>query len=906
MHHKKDKISSNGSIYSRAEIENGIILKSKKDLHSYNGSVYWREGHDTGKNSWVFSKDGYSKSPVKKYSSSRRKHHIIDDDPYTISENSIPIPRSRLDEENMKVNFLYKGMIYRVKGFKILCSILSGILILLLAAVILGAWIVLGASENGEIYFPWKKIANKSLKVDSYNRSSPSTEHLENMNEKLISKNYLKDYGKSMEAEDAMRYLKYLEAEAPPEKEKNPEETSNYDNYYENYDDKFYEDLLREYSLLRPAIVKPPKEFKYSSSDYYENTNDEFDEKEYYLAKFYENNPSLELQNKRTEIRHYQNERLPKEKFLSTGRPKDKNILKEDFTRKILSANENNYAGLLENKFESEVNFGDLESFDNIMEYDGILIRNQDENKNQSKNEINEGEMGSPNDMSAPSDSQEVNEALLSRRTKKIRKIIELNPYEHNSPEVNGKNIKFQNQMHRSILSKPQTYPNVRLASGINNGIPLINHEALKAIPVRSLVHPIPNVRRSHIEFGNFNNFPSNIGPIPGFEKENSSKFRVQLNTRAPLRIPSPPANYHLNNRQYSPRAQRRISNNGLKMNNLQLPTPSYLKTNIASTSRTVKARRNNPGLHRVPVNPYPTISVKNMEESIMNALNNMYDYSKKIASYLIHSPEDENEGRTTQTSMDFLKNSFGLLHDFDDVFSSLPKKFLAPFNKFQITSPEELANLNPFQLSLVTWTIIDFWDFLIEKVGKLSKHDLRTLEFRLANIRQMKDSKIARSMIESNDVSFHINRTQENTNDKLLTKDKMHQNSTSAFSNISKSSSKPNNDNSELMAHSVKALFNFGKVYMKTDYALECTLLLFCKDINSNTRNRGMEGLAAKLKSVGLKVLVDREGREADTVSSMWQALTNWAPLECDAMFPKCDGSKALEIVNEVANASR
>lgn len=100
--------------------------------------------------------------------------------------------------------------------------------------------------------------------------------------------------------------------------------------------------------------------------------------------------------------------------------------------------------------------------------------------------------------------------------------------------------------------------------------------------------------------------------------------------------------------------------------------------------------------------------------------------------------------------------------------------------------------------------------------------------------------------------------------------------------------------------------LLNLMREYLMRDNVMECLWFMFCKDMNHQAKYTDPMGYLARVNSVGLKVLVDREGRETDTVTGVWQALTKWEALNCDVMFPKCDGSKALEIVNEVANAAR
>jgi len=100
--------------------------------------------------------------------------------------------------------------------------------------------------------------------------------------------------------------------------------------------------------------------------------------------------------------------------------------------------------------------------------------------------------------------------------------------------------------------------------------------------------------------------------------------------------------------------------------------------------------------------------------------------------------------------------------------------------------------------------------------------------------------------------------------------------------------------------------LLNLMREYLMKDHVMECLWYMFCKDMNHQANYTDPMGYLARVNSVGLQVLVDREGKQRDTVNSVWQALTQWQPMQCDTMFPRCDGPKALEIVNEVANAAR
>lgn len=105
-----------------------------------------------------------------------------------------------------------------------------------------------------------------------------------------------------------------------------------------------------------------------------------------------------------------------------------------------------------------------------------------------------------------------------------------------------------------------------------------------------------------------------------------------------------------------------------------------------------------------------------------------------------------------------------------------------------------------------------------------------------------------------------------------------------------------------EFIGEILNTLLNMMKEYLMKDNVMECLWYMFCGDLNHQARYSDVYGLMARVNSVGLKVLVAKDARTMDTLGEIWRALTAWESLQCDAMFPKCDGPKALEIVNEVA----
>ncbi|KAL7645230.1 UNVERIFIED_CONTAM: hypothetical protein RMT77_003616 [Armadillidium vulgare] len=468
----------------------------------------------------------------------------------------------------------------------------------------------------------------------------------------------------------------------------------------------------------------------------------------------------------------------------------------------------------------------------------------------------------------------------------------------------------------------------------------------------------------------------------------------------------------------------------------------------------------------------------------VLNPLQELYDYSKKLAASLL-SFNSKSAEEIHNSSQKLAEYGVNLIESHNKIFKNSTR---GPFDRIVALIPnaEKLRSMDPFELSLITWTFLDFWEFLIEKVGTLSDEDLVLLQERIESLRKRKDNAMtqvfvnetlirytpgnqrsiskdrinvqdifSREKYKSEDIkspvdykikkeSEHIlldlfpaitspksaeelssnptttafenfaddenselgseENIKEPLDDHITTKNyssqsiKIMQNETKISSereehipetdinlNSDKISSntspaniplinpkpvqqetvnsvttentvfieepsllqstimklvkylkpmkdkmpteiKPNSNSSlivegrssnwnpfglftsesrmQFMQFAVKVLFNFGKVYLKKPYALDCTMLLFCKDLNRASRSDGMEAMAAKLKGVGLKVLTesDKQLRETDTFSEVWRSVTAWTPLKCDVMFPRCDGPKALEIVNEVA----
>ncbi|XP_076042193.1 uncharacterized protein LOC143026081 [Oratosquilla oratoria] len=307
-----------------------------------------------------------------------------------------------------------------------------------------------------------------------------------------------------------------------------------------------------------------------------------------------------------------------------------------------------------------------------------------------------------------------------------------------------------------------------------------------------------------------------------------------------------------------------------------------------------------------------------------LGPLHDVYEYSKKIADSLLSFPVPTVEAQMKNASTEYIEHTLGLLEEYNKVFSDtgttaddvLPDMFSGKperDERLMLVDTETLRSLSPIEMSLVTWTFLDFWEFLVEEVGTLSREDLQVLESRLARLRQRKDAAMARSIV--NETVHQVVQANHNTSALSLPRvlDVLQEDVDEGRGFASSEARLWNpfrifnsQQRIQFMQFAMRVLLKFGKVYLRKQYALDCMMLLFCKELNQSSKKDGMDGISAKVKSVGLKVLTAKEGRAVNTISEVWRALSSWEVLQCEAMFPKCDGTKALEIVNEVANGSR
>ncbi|XP_071520604.1 uncharacterized protein [Panulirus ornatus] len=259
----------------------------------------------------------------------------------------------------------------------------------------------------------------------------------------------------------------------------------------------------------------------------------------------------------------------------------------------------------------------------------------------------------------------------------------------------------------------------------------------------------------------------------------------------------------------------------------------------------------------------------------LLGPLYDIYEYSRKLASTLLSFPIDA-DSKYDASKEEYMQNEVELLEDYNKVFHQsdttsadvLPDMFddrPGRNERLMLPDSEKLRSLNPFELSLITWTFLDFWEFLIEKVGTLSKEDLQLLEMRLELLRQNKDRVLTHDFMTA--TVNHVSQDSARSLDEVSQAIAMAQDletlpevkGTSGTNTTSPSVVEgrmwdplgvfSSEQRVKFMQFAMKVLFNFGRVYLKKQYALDCMMLLFCKDLNANAKKEGMDGIAAKIK---------------------------------------------------------
>lgn len=941
----------------------GLAEEHSKITHISSGdSTSSKDEMDPAKDSWVFSKDG-----TRKYSNNRRRETHDDDLSYSIREETNTPPVDA--KENVKVNVLYRGMVYRIRGIKIICSVLAGIILLLAAIVILGVWIILGASGDGKFYFPWSDSStgvNDTSETDMYNSSI--TENYSFPTEIDIrlppTGIYEEEISYKIPSEEVGEALGHLQAVHP--KPKYPTDNSetgdgstleDYDEYYEDYEEEYYDDAIDEYSLLHSTMVEPPPGFIPDVQDNFEINPRNLGENNFRVyINGDEEMPTITNEEKENYEEIFRpSARIPE--YLSSEerkRANDPRQIRLGSRRFESNIPRNQHLGSRENGADyperiftnshiaQHTKQSKPPSGDSVVEYDGVLIKSKAVNSPTFYDEENYDYQVTQTSQEKFLDTKPVSSDYTNtnegKRNFQIPRepehadeiIVEEDPHrklfigKYSSDEIIfDDDLTIPSKSNRRISDRssfggsenirqqsrfPVVYQKRPQAKRPINPDP---QYPVKRRQVPGTVHPIPTIRRSHISAGFRPRLSkTNVEFLRNQDRQNTNladraeKYADELITNAPRspvlrddspmnrrpiaeltekyaddvmhsvpRSPVPRVDGPINRRPISERTQQYGHQLSHSIHRSTLPRmdgpinrrPGQVPRNAI---RSPHSSRLPPGLipgqqkrHPPFALQHPGALQQNADSGFINSLQDMYEYSKRIASSLMQYPQ-KNDIAATGTSSDFLKNSFGFLADYNHVFSNLPQVFMEPLIRFQLPSSEQLDNLNPFQLSLITWTFIDFWEFLIEKVGTLSREDLRTLELRLAKIRQTKDSSIARALIDSIPTSDDGAFNEEiETAVKTLELSLPVESSRSVDGGIdgdSGNSSKSSNnwenistlqEQSDFMQYSIRTLFNFGKVYLRSDYALDCMMLLFCKDINSNTKHGGMEGVAARLK---------------------------------------------------------
>ncbi|XP_050544552.1 uncharacterized protein LOC126907370 [Daktulosphaira vitifoliae] len=83
---------------------------------------------------------------------------------------------------------------------------------------------------------------------------------------------------------------------------------------------------------------------------------------------------------------------------------------------------------------------------------------------------------------------------------------------------------------------------------------------------------------------------------------------------------------------------------------------------------------------------------------------------------------------------------------------------------------------------------------------------------------------------------------------------------------------------------------------------SLDCIWTLYCRNLDKTARLEGPYGFLAKMNSLGLRLMMGEFPVERALDHLLKESTQGWRRLNCDRLFPRCNGEKAKEVVLETA----
>ncbi|CAG7689170.1 unnamed protein product, partial [Allacma fusca] len=203
---------------------------------------------------------------------------------------------------------------------------------------------------------------------------------------------------------------------------------------------------------------------------------------------------------------------------------------------------------------------------------------------------------------------------------------------------------------------------------------------------------------------------------------------------------------------------------------------------------------------------------------------------------------------------------------------------------------PHGSVGRNAYETSLTAFVFMSFGVFLLNQIHSFIAKDSitgRNQEGRLFSLNSLQENEDEESNL---DILFNpppLNWTEG------LTKFNSNRNETGS-ENSSASSSSNSFINSSYVNNMFRALLNLINAYTKNSQVLECIWSLYCQDLDQTAGKQGLYGIAARINSIGLRLIMDQIPAEL-TLDVMLRSLLGWDGLPCTKMFPKCQKDNAV-----------